>query len=203
MLRGLAPALHAIKLECQSETDSTGSSGALLDHFHLRWRVTGKPKGKSANEMFEWLSEGPLWCSSGTWACCVLSMMVLSEVKPCLAHPVHPFFFSLLLVFHLASARHCYLDTKFMFAKFILRPNSPVLTISKRRFNFSFFPWNGAGFCPTYVFPVQNLIWACRAELVLLRSHWEPMPSIRWPLKLIQLCRDSWFQSGKGIRDSL
>lgn len=65
MLRGLAPALHAIKLECQSETDSMGGSAALLDHFHHRWRVTGKPKGKSANEMFEWLSEVPLWWDLG------------------------------------------------------------------------------------------------------------------------------------------
>lgn len=204
MLRGLASAMHAIKLECQSETDSMGRSAALLDHFHHRWRVTGKPKGKSANMKFEWLSEVPLWWLQWDLGMLWLSMMVLTEVKPWLL-TLLILSFPFLLVLHLASARHCYLETRARLCKFTLRPNSPVLTTPKRRFSFSLYPWKGTGFFPHIQLPCTKSCLSTQSRVgapeVSLRDNAQhPMAFKAHPALQGLVVPEN---QEKGIRDSL
>lgn len=58
MLRGFAPALHALKLDARVRQSPWA---ALLPCWTISIIDAGKPKGNSANVMFEWLSEVPLW----------------------------------------------------------------------------------------------------------------------------------------------
>lgn len=171
MLRGLAPALHALKFDAevrQSPWQLCCPAGPFPSSME-----SDRQTQREISQRDVWMdfrsaslvaAVGPGHAVCSAWWCWVrwnraLLTLFILFFPPCS-------WYSTWLQLGMAIYK-----LEPVFAKFILRPNSSLLTISKRRF--SLFSGKGAGFCPTYSFPVQNYIWACRAELVLLRSHWD------------------------------